>query len=98
MGFNFKGLTSAALVTNNNHTAAEGNKDVAGIPASVERNTSVDIPRLNEKDIGGARDIHTPDSDEELNRIDTTAPKGVQEIQAITHVWTKKELIMAYIA
>jgi hypothetical protein len=36
--------------------------------------------------------------DEELNKVDTTAERGVQAIQAATHVWTKKDLIYAYIA
>jgi hypothetical protein len=37
-------------------------------------------------------------SDEELNKVDTNAEHGVQAIQAATHVWTKRDLILAYIA
>jgi hypothetical protein len=99
MGFSWKGLTTAALVSNNSSTAHAGEKDVASVPAAVRAHTSVDLDPNdpNNEKIGAPRAISPSDSDEELNKVDSTAPKGVQVIQASAHVWTRNELIMAYI-
>ncbi|KAF2270529.1 siderophore iron transporter mirB [Lojkania enalia] len=96
MGFSFRGLTSSALVTNNTATANANNTDVADVPASVEGHTSMDVSRPDEK-LGASRSIDESDSDTDLEKIDTTAPQGVQTIQAMTHVWSRRELISAYI-
>ena len=101
MGITFRGLTSAALVSNNS-TAAEGNnKDIASVPAAVDRATSVDHGRhhtqgYNEK-VGAPHSLGVSDSDEDLTKVDTTAARGVQVVQALTHVWSRNELIVAYI-
>jgi hypothetical protein len=38
------------------------------------------------------------ESDEELNKVDTTAEIGVQQVQAASMIWKKRDLILAYIA
>jgi len=99
MGFNFRGLTSSALVTQNTATTNKGNTDIADIPASVEGHTSFDAGPVDEK-LGATRSSDaTADSasDEELTKVDTTAQRGVQNVQAMTQVWTKRDLIIAYI-
>lgn len=100
MGFSFKGLTTSALVSGAIPNNKEANdKDIADVPAAVDGHTSMDVSRAPDEKIGAPR---TPTSmsnasDEELNRVDTTAEHGVQAIQAATIVWTKRDLIMAYI-
>ncbi|KAF2029876.1 siderophore iron transporter mirB [Setomelanomma holmii] len=97
MGFTFKGLTSNALVSGSTKANDYDNKDVADVPAAVQGHTSIDHSRPDEK-LGTPRSgISVNDSDEELNRVDTTAESGVQAVQAATHVWTKRDLIIAYI-
>jgi hypothetical protein len=96
MGFNFKSLTSSALVANNTHAANADNKDVADVPASYAGHTSIDVPRVDEK-LGAPRDADPMSSEEELTKVDTTAEQGVQNVQAMTHVWTRRDLIVAYI-
>lgn len=96
MGFDFKGLATGAMVSNNEKTAHAGNIDVAAIPASMEGHTSMDARRPSEK-IGAPHDIDPLYSDEELEKVDAAAPKGVQNVQAMTYVWTKRDLILAYI-
>ncbi len=99
MGFNFRGLTSSALVSQNTATKEKGNVDIANIPASVESDTSFDGGRADEK-LGGTRSsdaIADSASDEELTKIDTSAQRGTQNVQAMTHVWSKRDLIFAYI-
>jgi hypothetical protein len=97
MGFSFKGLTSNALVS---APAAHSpnDKDVADVPAAVQGHTSMEVPRPDEK-LGSPRTgtSMSGSDDEELNKIDTTAESGVQAVQAATHVWTKRDLIMAYV-
>ncbi|KAH7397271.1 siderophore iron transporter-like protein [Pyrenochaeta sp. MPI-SDFR-AT-0127] len=95
MGFTFRGLTSSALVSGNAPAANADNKDIADVPASVQGHTSLE-DHADEK-LGTPRTILSNDSDEELNKVDTTAETGVQAIQAATHVWTKRDLIMAYV-
>jgi hypothetical protein len=98
MGFDFKGLTSGALVSKNNASSTRNAKDVGDVPAAVAGHTSTEGSHPDEKQLGGLRsDSEKYDSDEELNRVDTHAEHGVQRAQAMTHVWTKKDLIIAYI-
>jgi hypothetical protein len=97
MGFSFRGLTSNALVSTPLAPTAD-HKDVADVPAAVQGHTSMDVSRPDEK-LGTPRTgtSMSGSDDEELNRIDTTAESGVQAVQAATHVWTKRDLILAYI-
>ncbi|KZM28275.1 uncharacterized protein EKO05_0010747 [Ascochyta rabiei] len=100
MGFSFKGLTTSALVGGNiaNNQAAN-EKDISHVPAAVDGHASMHVSHRTDEKNGAPR---TPTSmsnasDEELNKVDTTAEQGVQAIQAVTFVWTKKDLITAYI-
>jgi hypothetical protein len=97
MGFSFKGLTSNALASAPVGHASD-NKDVADVPAAVQGHTSMDASRPDEK-LGTPRSVNSMSGsdDEELNKIDTTAESGVQAVQAATHVWTKRDLIIAYV-
>jgi hypothetical protein len=92
MGFTFKGLTSNALASAPaGHTTSD--KDVADVPAAVDGHSHPD------EKLGTPRSVNSMSGsdDEELNKIDTTAESGVQAVQAATHVWTKRDLIIAYI-
>lgn len=99
MGFSFKGLTTSALVNGAvpNHQANE--KDIADVPAAVDNHNSTDVSRRNDEKIGAPRSPSSmsESDDEELNKVDTHAEQGVQAIQAITFVWTKRDLILAYV-
>ena len=93
MGFTFKGLTSSALVSGN-----ADNKDIADVPASYQGHTSMDVARPDEK-VGSPRESAlSREPDEELNKVDTTAEIGVQQVQAASMIWKKRDLILAYIA
>ncbi|OAL54727.1 siderophore iron transporter-like protein [Pyrenochaeta sp. DS3sAY3a] len=94
MGFSFKELASSALVNRTSASVAADNKDVADIPEAVQGHTSLE-DHPDEK-LGTPRSTLSSNSDEELNKIDTTAETGVQAIQAATYVWTKRDLIIAY--
>ncbi|KAK5958288.1 hypothetical protein OHC33_000130 [Knufia fluminis] len=99
MGISFRGLTSAALVTQNTATTNRANIDIADIPASIQAHTSFDGGRSDEK-LGATRSSAATDdsaSDDELTKIDTNAQRGTQNVQAMTHVWSKRDLILAYI-
>lgn len=104
MGFNFKGLTSNALL------GAVSRTD--GTNESEKRRSTVEIP--NEKGVvndinaayDGARDSSTEggsfdnsevDSVEMSKRPDQSAQYGVQMQQAMTLTWSKKDIILAYI-
>lgn len=96
MGFSFRGLTSSALVSGNTTRAHDDNKDVADVPASVQGHTSQEVKHPNEK-LGTPRsDTSSSQDDEELNKVDTTAEDGVQQVQAASMVWSKRDLILAY--
>ncbi|KAI2477558.1 Siderophore iron transporter mirB [Pyrenophora tritici-repentis] len=96
MGFTFKGLTSSALVSGNKASAYADNKDVADVPASFQGHTSMDVSRPDEK-LGSPRSSPmSNDSDEELNKVDTTAEQGVQAVQAASLIWKKRDLMLAY--
>jgi hypothetical protein len=97
MGFSFKGLTSNALVSTPT-AQPTGDKDVADVPAAVQGHTSTEVSHPDEK-LGTPRSdaSMSGSDDEELNKIDTTAETGVQAVQAATHVWTKRDLIITYV-
>jgi hypothetical protein len=97
MGFSFRRLTSNALLPISNVTITN-QKDVADVPATTQGHTSVDASQPDHK-LGNPKIEYSisDDSDSEINKVDTTAESGVQAIQAATHVWTKRDLILAYI-
>lgn len=101
MGFNFKGLTSAALVARSEQTASATNKDIADVPASVLGHTSSnDAPNNVDEKLGGPHDAKAAgeSSDEEsVDKIDVKAEKGVMQAQGMTLVWTRNEIILAYV-
>ena len=97
MGFSFKGLTSSALLSSNIASANADHKDIADVPASVQGHTSMDVSHPDEK-LGSPRESAMSDySNEDVNKIDTTAEHGVLAVQAASHIWKKQHLIMAYI-
>jgi hypothetical protein len=98
MGFSFQGLATSALVSGNTASANADNKDIADVPASYQGHTSMDAARPDEK-VGSPREsARSRDSDEELNKVDTTAEAGVQRAQAASLLWKKRDLILAYIS
>lgn len=99
MGFSFKGLTTSALVNGAVPNQHANEKDIADVPAAVDGHASMDVSRRPDEKIDAPR---TPTSmsesdEEELNKVDTHAEQGVQAIQAVTFVWTKRDLIIAYV-
>jgi hypothetical protein len=90
-----RSLTSGALVAKSKSSAQAENRDIAHVPASVDGHTSFDVSRADDKHT--PRSTGTMDSEEDLNKVDTTAPKGVQDVQAMTYVWSKRDLIAAYV-
>lgn len=99
MGFSFKGLTTSALVNGALPNQHANEKDIADVPAAVDAHASMDASRHTDEKIGAPRNATamSESDDEELNKVDTHAEQGVQAIQAVTLVWTKKDLIMAYV-
>ncbi|PSN71799.1 siderophore iron transporter-like protein [Corynespora cassiicola Philippines] len=97
MGFSFKGLTSSALVSDSNDNANAGRGDIARVPDAVAGTTSLDVERPNEKEFGAPRSANSTESDDELNKVDTTAQHGVQTAQAMTFVWSKRDMLIGYV-
>ena len=98
MGFNFRSLTSSALVAQNDQAASATTKDVADVPASVLGHTSSnDTPRNVDEKLGGPHNLAESSDEESVNKIDNGAELGVKQAQGMTMVWTKNELILAYI-
>ncbi|KAK0391591.1 hypothetical protein NLU13_1091 [Sarocladium strictum] len=98
MGFSFRSLTSSALVAQNEEAASATRKDVADVPASVLGHTSsLDQPHNVDEKLGGSHDLAANGDEESVNKVDAEAEAGVKKAQAMTLVWTKKELILAYI-
>lgn len=96
MGFSFKGLSSSALLSSSAR-ATRADQDLAGVPASVHGHTSLEVARPDEKVGAPHTATFSDDSDEELNKIDTTAEAGVQAVQAASMLWTRRDLIIVYI-
>lgn len=63
----------------------------------ADGHTNSDGGRPNEKLGETSNSEASNDSDEELTKVDTTAQRGVQNAQAMTYVWSKRDLILAYI-
>ncbi|KAH8176410.1 major facilitator superfamily protein [Sarocladium implicatum] len=99
MVFNFRSLTSSALVAQNDQAASATNKDVADVPASVLGHTSSNDggSRNVDEKLGGSHDVGESSDEESVNKIDEGAELGVKQAQAMTMVWTKNELILAYV-
>ncbi|KAF1922599.1 siderophore iron transporter mirB [Didymella exigua CBS 183.55] len=99
MGFSFKGLTTSALVNGAVPNQHANEKDIADIPAAVDGHASMDVSRFPDEKIGAPRSPSSMSAsdDESLNKVDTHAEQGVQAIQAATFVWTKNDLILAYV-
>lgn len=96
MGF-FTGLTSNALVSST-VTKQPDHKDTTDTPAAIQDQTIAESPRDVEKLGTPTAGSTVSDSDDDsLNKIDTTAEAGVQAVQAATHVWTKRDLILAFV-
>ncbi|KAJ4376340.1 hypothetical protein N0V83_001623 [Neocucurbitaria cava] len=96
MGFTFRGLATNAMLSRNTDAVDANNKEVADVPAAVQGHTSQhDTP---DEKLGSPRTgTLSMDSDEELNKVDTNAEVGVQAVQAATMVWSKRDLILAYV-
>lgn len=97
MGFSFHGLTSGALVARNGSNEKGNKTDVADVPAAVDDRTGSIDPAHHDKELGAPRSLDGDSTDEELNKIDRNAEHGVQQIQAMTQVWTRRDLLFAYI-
>ncbi|TKX22536.1 MFS transporter-like protein 93 [Elsinoe australis] len=90
MRFRVPGFVPQALTANN--PANQNDVDV--------RTTSVDVEQPYEKKVAvnhgdSASDTQSEDPNEE--KVDPEASHGTQTIQAMTQVWSKNELIMAYL-
>ncbi|KAL5379548.1 hypothetical protein DPSP01_008425 [Paraphaeosphaeria sporulosa] len=98
MGISFRGLTSAALVSKTDRDANMTEKDVADAPASYAgHSTSMDAGhRPVDEKLGAPRSEEETD-DDSLNKVDATVEAGVRKAQAMTLVWTKKEMLLAYV-
>ena len=99
MGLGLRGLFSSALVSQSTPDTNKNNTDVAGVPAAVQGQTSIDA-RWRDDKLGATRTSDaTGDSasDDEMTEVDTSAQRGVQNVQAMTLVWSKRDLILAYI-
>ncbi|XP_014553622.1 hypothetical protein COCVIDRAFT_29193 [Bipolaris victoriae FI3] len=78
------------------YSVQAGDHGLNSAPASPKPITKSNTPHIDEKP-GAPRSIEITDADHESAKIDTSAPKGVQNIQALTYSWSKKDLIVAYI-
>lgn len=97
MRFQIPGLTSAAMTAK---SAGGHEKEVNG---SDGTRTSNDMEALGEKrasydDRATAADANVIDTsdDESIEKVDTHAQAGVQKAQAMTQVWSRNEIILAY--
>jgi hypothetical protein len=86
MVFNFKELAVSVMI--------DKNPDPTDFIVEDHNTTSAAVD--DEKRASGTGH-NLNDSEEELPKVDATAPDGVQRIQAMTHVWSKPSLIIAYI-
>lgn len=54
-------------------------------------------PRLDDKEVGVATEQAPSEPDTDDDAIEKDAQVGVQNIEAMTKVWTKRDLYIAYI-
>jgi len=99
MGLGLRGLFSSALVSQSTSDTNKNNTDVADVPAAVQGQTSIDAGWRDDKLGATGTSDATGDSasDDEMTKVDTSAQRGVQNVQAMTLVWSKRDLILAYI-
>ncbi|KAK5102071.1 hypothetical protein LTS08_004531 [Lithohypha guttulata] len=72
---------------------------------SVGNRSSNDVENFDEKQTPYNNAASTVDAhmafdssdDDSLNKVDTAAQAGVQKVQAMTQVWSKREIILAYV-
>jgi hypothetical protein len=95
MRFRIPGVTTSSAVS----PAVATGTDNATSPASEQKHSS-DAEAANEKDVrvgdGQPRD-YSSDDDSSLEKVDTNAEHGVQTIQAMTQVWSKRDILAAYV-
>lgn len=93
MRFRIAGLTTSAAAA---PITATGND--AAVPAAEHRGPN-DTEIANEKEarIGDAASRDSSDDDASLEKLDTNAEHGVQAIQAMTQVWSKSHILIAYV-
>jgi len=88
MGFSITNLTSGLTRSEKGPTHTDNER----IGPHDEETNSRDYEKRAADDARGPSS-----SEEELNKIDTTEERGTQAMQAMVHVWTKKQLILCYI-
>lgn len=91
MRFRIPGVTTSSAIT----TGAD-----TGPAASPEQRHSSDAEAVNEKDVkvGDNRSQdYSSDDDSSLEKVDTNAEHGVQTIQAMTKVWSRRDIFASYI-
>ena len=89
MRFRVSGLTSSALATKH---AGNSNTEISG---SMD-NRSSNEDKSYEKD-PRVHDAEAASDDDSRAAIDRDAQLGTQKVQAMTQVWSKRDLILAYI-
>lgn len=70
------------------------------VPVTEERqNTQSEVSGTPEKEYESKEGFRTgtPTAEEDGNALDADAQVGVQKIQAATSVWSKNQLILAYV-
>jgi hypothetical protein len=88
--------TSEAFVAKDKYPVQAGDRGPAGVPVPVNAKTKTDEPHVAEKS-GSPKSIEPTGSEHELAKVDISAPKGVQDVQAMTYAWSRRNLIAAYI-
>lgn len=95
MRFRIPGVTTSSAIS----PAVASGTDAATSPGSDQKHSS-DAETGNEKDIrvgeNQSRD-YSSDDDASLEKVDTNAEFGVQTIQAMTHVWSKRDILASYV-
>lgn len=94
----FHSLTSSALASGPFAGKTDHN-DISDSMTTVQGHTDSKVPHDVEKQKLGTPTSGSSLSDSDvsdLNKVDNTAEAGVQAVQAATHVWTKRDLILAY--
>lgn len=95
MRFQIPGLSSAAM------TAKSAGGHEKEVNSYNDTRSSNDMEALGEKgydDRAATADANVIDTsdDESIEKIDTNAQAGVQKAQAMTQVWSRNEIILAY--
>lgn len=66
--------------------------------ANSDSSKSVNSQDLEKREKGAAIDSSAELSDDDsINKVDATAPRGVQIAQAMTQVWSRRDLLLAYV-